>query len=816
MSYSFTGCYSSMHFPDYKPAVVAEENMKRYTGFFTNLIKLLSAFSVVCLITTGCGKKDTPPYKNPDLPVEERISDLISRMTLEEKTAQLRGAMMPMGRPGTDAQSSTADREGESLPDEAEGLLKDGLGEIARPSGMRGPREMAEFTNTIQKWVQENTRLGIPILFHEECLHGHSARKGTSFPQALALSSTWDPDLVEAVFSATALEVRSRGAQQCLTPVLDLARDPRWGRTEETYGEDPFLASRIGVAAVRGFQGTGPSIDKSHVVATAKHYAVHGQPEGGTNTAPGNYSERIIREQFLKPFEAAVKEGNIQSVMASYNEVDGIPMHANPYYLDEILRQEWGFEGLVVSDYNGIRRLRTEHYVAASKEESAELALESGVDIELPDGEDFSTLNDLVEQGKLSEKYVDRAVARVLRLKFLTGLFDDPFVEPAKAEEVTNRSDHQKLALLAAHKAITLLKNEGNLLPLDKDRYKRIAVVGPNADAVRLGGYSGWPERGVSILEGIKNKVGKSVEVLYAEGCKITETGAGMFASEVKLGDPKLNAQRISEGVQTARRADLIILALGGNELTAREAWGTNHLGDRSSLDLAGNQNELVEKILALKKPVVVFLLHGRPNSIPYIAEKVPAILEGWYLGQEGGTAVADVLFGDVNPGGKLTVTVPRSTGQLPVYYYRKPTAQMHYMDSTREPLYPFGWGLSYTTFEYSNLSVSPDSTGTSGSVEVRVQVTNTGKVRGDEVVQLYIRDEVSTVTRPVQELKGFRRITLDPGETQTVEFTLGQDAFSFLNRDMQPVVEPGTFKIMVGGNSVDLIETTLTVTADQ
>ena len=805
-----------MHFPDYKPAVVMEENMKRYPGFFTNVIKLLPAFSVVCLIATGCGKQDAPPYKNPDLPVEERISDLISRMTLEEKTAQLRGAMMPMGRPGTNAQSSTADQEAEPLPDEAEELLKDGLGEIARPSGMRGPREMAEFTNTIQKWIQENTRLGIPILFHEECLHGHSARKGTSFPQALALASTWDPDLVEAVFSATALEVRSRGAQQCLTPVLDLARDPRWGRTEETYGEDPFLVSRIGVAAVRGFQGTADTIDKSHVVATAKHYAVHGQPEGGTNTAPGNYSERIIREQFLKPFEAAVKEGNIQSVMASYNEVDGIPMHANPYYLDEILRQEWGFKGLVVSDYDGIRRLRTEHHVAASKEESAKLALESGVDIELPDGEDYSTLNDLVQQGKLSEKYVDRAVARVLRLKFLTGLFDDPFVEPAKAEEVTNSPDHQSLALEAARKAIILLKNEEGLLPLDVNRYKRIAVIGPNADAVRLGGYSGWPERGVSILEGIKNKVGKSAEVLYAEGCKITETGPGMFASETKIGDPKLNAGRIREAVRTARRADLIILALGGNELTAREAWGTNHLGDRNSLELLGNQNELVENMLALKKPVVVFLLHGRPNSIPYITENVPAILEGWYLGQEGGTAVADVLFGDINPGGKLPITVPRSVGQLPVYYYRKPTAQMHYMDSTREPLYSFGWGLSYTTFEYSGLSVSPDSIGTSGSVAVSVQVTNTGKVRGDEVVQLYIRDEVSSVTRPVKELKGFRRITLDPGEMQTVEFTLGQDAFSFLNRNMKLVVEPGTFKIMVGGNSVDLIETTLTVTADQ
>lgn len=804
-----------MHFFDYKPAVVKEKAMKHHSAINAVPLKLLSIFSFICLLATACGKRDAPAYKNPDLPVEERISDLISRMTLEEKTAQLRGAMMPMRMPDTQAQSSLADQKEEPLPDGAEELLKDGLGEIARPSGMRGPREMAEFTNAVQQWVRENTRLGIPVLFHEECLHGHSARKGTSFPQAIALGSTWDPDLVEAVFSATAIEVRTRGAQQCLTPVLDLGRDPRWGRTEETYGEDPFLVSRIGVAAIRGFQGTGSSIDKSHVVATAKHYAVHGQPEGGTNTAPGNYSERIIREQFLKPFEAAVKEGNIQSVMASYNEVDGIPLHANAYYLDEILRQEWGFQGLVVSDYNGIRRLRTEHFVAQSKEDSARLALESGVDIELPDGEDYSTLNDLVQQGKLSEKYVDRAVARVLRLKFITGLFEDPFVEPDTAEKITNSADHQQLALQAAQKAIILLKNEGNLLPLDKDRYKRIAVIGPNADVVRLGGYSGWPERGISILEGIKNKVGESVEILYAEGCKITETGPGMFASEVKLGDPALNAERIRDAVRTARKADIIILALGGNELTAREAWGTDHLGDRNSLELAGNQNELVEKMLGLNKPVVVFLLHGRPNTINYIAENVPAILEGWYLGQEGGTAVADVLFGDVNPGGKLTVTVPRSTGQLPVYYYRKPTAQMDYMDSTREPLYPFGWGLSYTKFEYSDLALSPDSIGTAGTVNVSVRVANTGEFRGDEVVQLYIRDESSSVTRPVMELKEFLRISLDPGETKTVEFRLGPEALSFLNRDMRMVVEPGTFKIMVGGNSVDLIEKILEVTAE-
>ena len=708
------------------------------------------------------------------------------------------------------------DPKGSFLPERAAVLLKNGIGQISRPSGMRGPRAMAEFTNSIQKWARDNTRLGIPVLFHEECLHGHAAQKGTSFPQAIALASTWDPDLVEKVFSATASEVRARGAQQCLTPVLDLARDPRWGRTEETYGEDPYLGSRIGVAAVKGFQGTGPLIDKSHVIATAKHFAVHGQPEGGTNTAPGNYSERVIREYFLKPFEAAVREGKIQSVMASYNEIDGIPSHGNKFLLDTILRQEWGFNGIVVSDYFGIRQLQSKHHVVATGEEAAKLALESGVDIELPFLEVNSHLVDLVKQGKVSEASVDRATARILRSKFITGLFDDPFVDPDYAEKITNSSDHQQLALDAARKAIILLKNDSHLLPLKKGNYRRIAVIGPNAAEVHLGGYSGWPGRGVSILQGIKDKVGQDVEVLYSLGCRITETRGDnetmpTFGDKLVFGDPALNVKRIQEAVTVAQKADLTILALGGNEQTAREAW-EGHLGDRDSLYLLGDQDDLVKAMVALGKPVVVFLIHGRPNSINFIAEKVPAILEGWYLGQETGTAVADVLFGDVNPGGKLPITVPRSVGQLPDYYYQKPSARLPYVDSTALPLFPFGWGLSYTTFKYGNISLLPDSIGPEGKTRVTVDVTNTGSVRGDEVVQLYIRDEVSSVTRPVKELRGFRRITLDPGKTEKVEFTLGPDELSFLNRAMKRVVEPGSFRIMVGGNSVDFIEATLNV----
>ena len=769
--------------------------------------------ALCCSMSLGVAAPDTPAYRNPNLPVEQRINDLLPRMTLEEKVAQLLGTWQnPDSR--QDQSQMFVGEKGVFLPDRAAVLLKQGLGQMSRPSEHRGPREMAEFTNTVQKWMKENTRLGIPVLFHEECLHGHAAAEGTSYPQAIALASTWDPSLVHDVFSATAAEARARGAQQCLTPVLDLARDPRWGRTEETYGEDPYLVSRIGVAAVKGFQGDGPFIDSSHVIATLKHFAVHGQPEGGTNVAPGNYSERVIREYFLKPFQAGVEEGNAQSVMASYNEIDGIPSHANKHLLTDILRQEWGFNGIVVSDYFGIDDLRALHHVAANSADAAKMALEAGVDVELPAADAYRSLVGQVRDGRIAESTVDRSVARVLREKFLTGLFDNPYVDPGYAGKITNSPEHQQLALKAAREAIILLKNQNNLLPLDKTRYKRIAVIGPNAADLHLGGYSDKPGRGVSVLQGIKDKVGSKAEVLYSLGCKITESLPDWNADQVVLGDPALNAKRIEEAAKVARQADIAILVLGGNEQTSREAWAPNHSGDRDNLDLLGNQDDLVKAILATRKPVVVMLLHGRPNSINYIAENVPAILEGWYLGQEGGTAAADVLFGDYNPGGKLPITVPRSVGQLPDYYYQKPSAKREYLGTTTKPLYPFGWGLSYSTFKYEHLRLSSESIGTEGHVKVAVDLTNTSKLRGDEVVQLYIRDEVSSVTRPVKELRGVRRITLAPGETKTVELTLGPSELSFLNLEMHRVVEPGSFKIMVGGNSDDLIETTLNVIA--
>ncbi len=438
--------------------------------------------------------------------------------------------------------------------------------------------------------------------------------------------------------------------------------------------------------------------------------------------------------------------------------------------------------------------------------------MDSGIDIELPFPDTYPTLIAQVRAGKVSQAAIDRAVAHILRMKFITGLFDDPFVDPSYAESVTNSPEHQALALKAAREAVILLKNQNNLLPLAKDAYKHVAVIGPNAADLHLGGYSDNPGRGVSILKGIQEKVGSSAEVLYSEGVKITESPADWNADKVVLGDPVLNAKRIAEAVKVAKKSDIVLLVLGENEQTSREAWAPTHPGDRDSLELLSNQNDLVSEILATGKPVVVLLLHGRPNSINLIAEKVPAILDGWYLGQEGATAFADVLFGDYNPGGKLPISVPRSVGQLPDYYYQKPSAKREFLGASTQPLFPFGWGLSYTSFKYSNLSASPSSTGPNGQSKISVQVTNSGKLRGDEVVQLYIHEEVNSVTQPVKQLRGFRRVTLDPGESKTVEFTLGPDELSSLDREMHRAVEPGIFHVMVGGNSSELNDTTLSI----
>jgi beta-glucosidase len=559
----------------------------------------------------------------------------------------------------------------------------------------------------------------------------------------------------------------------------------------------------MAVAIVKALQGPGPGIDQDHVIATAKHFAVHGQPESGTNIAPANYSERVIREYFLPSFKAAVTEGGIMSVMPSYNEVDGVPSHANKWLLQKILREEWGFKGHVVSDYYAIPQLMDLHHIASDKPATAKLAIEAGVDTELPDPDAFPTLLQLVKDGQVSIATIDRAVARNLRAKFLLGLFENPYVDVERAARVTNSSEHRALAAEAARRSITLLKNENNLLPLDRNALKSIAVIGPNAAGVHLGGYSDDPGRGVSVLQGIKDKVGERIKVLYAEGCKITKEGGNWFADTAHLAEPAEDQKLIDEAVQVAKTADVALLVLGGNEDTNKEGWADTHLGDRDSLELIGRQNDLVRAILGTGKPAIVVLINSGPLSINYVAEKVPAILEGFYLGQETGVGVADVLFGDYNPAGKLTISFPRSVGQLPLYYNRKPTARRGYLFANKEPLFPFGFGLSYTTFAYSDLKLNPARIGVNGQTKVSVTVTNTGKRAGDEIVQLYIRDLVSSVTRPVMELKDFKRISLAAGESKTVDFTITPDKLSFLDLNMKNVVEPGWFDIMVGTSSV-------------
>jgi beta-xylosidase len=735
---------------------------------------------------------DSPPaYRNVQLSVEARVKDLLGRMTLEEKAAQTVSTFLD--------RKPYLDLQGNYLMEQVKPALKNGTGEITRPGVTRDPHATAVACNLLQKFLVEETRLGIPAIIHEESLHGLMCKGATSFPQAIALASTWNPALVEKVFSAAAAEGRARGAHQVLTPVLGVARDPRWGRTQETYGEDPYLASRFAVACVKGFQGEGPTFDHRHVISTVKHFAVHSQPQGGQNIGPCNYSLRTIYEFFLPPFRAALTEAKAQAVMAAYSEIDGTPCHANRWLLQKVLREEFGFQGIVVSDYLGVPFLQEVHHVAANKQQAAKKAIEAGVDVELPYPDCYTTLAEQVRTGTLAEATLDRAVGRVLRLKFLLGLFENPYVDPEEAVKVSSDPAHAQLAAQAARQAITLLKNQGALLPLDPAKIGTLAVIGPNAAECHLGDYAGEPPHTVSILEGIRQKAGSKFKVEYAEGCQIIVEDKGPDGKMRKhVPDPADSRRKIAEAAAVARRADVVLLVVGGNELTCNEAV------DRDSLEMFGPQDDLVKAVAAVGKPTIVFLINGRPLAIHDIAENVPAILEGWFLGQDTGNAVADVIFGDDNPAGKLPITFPRSVGEVPDFYNYKPSAHRRgYLLVPHGPLFPFGHGLSYTTFEYGNLQLAPSSIRPEGQTTVSVDVKNTGGRAGGEVVQLYIRDEVSSVTRPVKELKGFERIHLEPGETRTVKFKLTPAELRFLNEDMKWVVEPGDFKIMVGTSSV-------------
>lgn len=772
----------------------------------------LGAVVAAVLIASAASAQSRPTYKDPAAPVEQRVQDLLSRMTLEEKIAQITAVWAQ--------KNQLLDAKGNFNPAAAQKLYPAGIGHFTRPSDRqqvgsplktpyRNERETVELINAIQRHATRNTRLGIPVLFHEEGLHGFQALGGTHFPQAIALASSWDPQLLERVFTVVGREIRARGSQLVLAPVVDVARDPRWGRIEETYGEDPYLVSTLGVAAVRGFQGPTLPLAKDRVFATLKHMTGHGQPESGTNVGPANISERILREVFFPPFKAAVA-ANAQAVMASYNEIDGVPSHVNRWLLQDILRGEMGFKGAVVSDYFAIKELIDVHHTTTDPIAAAVRSLQAGVASDLPNGDSYALLPKALAEGRIQQADIDKAVGDMLRLKFLAGLFEQPYADAKYAEKITGNAEARALAVEAARKSVILLKNDG-VLPLRADGLKTLAVIGPNAARVELGGYSNVPKHVVTLLDGIKAKLGQRVNVVSAEGVRLTESG-DWYTDDVVRTKREDNLERIKEAVKVAQGADAVVLAIGGSSALHREAWAKNHLGDSLGLGLTGEQNELAEAMFALGKPVVVVLINGQPLSIPRVVEKTNGLIEAWYPGQEGGTALADVLFGDANPGGKLPVTVARDIGQLPFFYNQKPSAHRGYHFESKEPLFPFGFGLSYTKFELGEPKLSSARIGDDGNVKVSVDVRNTGSREGDEVVQLYVRDVASAITRPVKELKAFRRVSLQPGASTTVEFALAKDAFAYWNEEMKYVIEPGEFNIMTGPNSVDLKSATLTI----
>ena len=655
-----------------------------------------------------------------------------------------------------------------------------------------------------------NDRLGIPMMRYSECLHGLWLDDATNYPQAIALGSTWEPELLREMTTQIAKEARAVNITHCYSPNLDvISGDPRYGRVEESYGEDPYLVSRMGVAFIQGLQGMGDEqFDENHIMATAKHYVGYSENRRGINAGFSDLSERRLREVYLPPFEAAVKEAQVGCIMPGHQDYNGIPCHMNTWLIDDILRKEIGFDGFIVSDNNDVLRLNTMHKIAQTPTEAALLGLETGIDMDLVIGKhpEFSAytcerLLDTIQNNPELEKFVDRSVKRILTAKYKLGLFENP--EKEHSFKIVSTQESQDVALKISQKAIILLKNENNLLPLDKNKLKSIAVIGPNAKEVvrggkitQLGGYSGMPPYYTSVFEGIRDKVDGQIKINYAKGCEMTSHSKEGFA----------------EAVAAAKKSDVVILAVGGSTQTCGEG------GDRSDLDLFGVQNELVEAIHQTGKPVVVVLINGRPLTINYIAENIPAILETWYLGMRSGEAIADALFGDVNPGGKLTVSFPRSVGQLPVTYLERPdfigSGKGLYRFNDKSPLFPFGFGLSYTTFEYSTPVLSREKMEAGETSMVSVSIKNTGNYIGDEVVQLYIKDNYASVGRYNKLLKGFERITLNPGESKTVSFELNDENLSLLNQELKKVVEPGDFTIYVGSSSreEDLKHCTLTL----
>jgi beta-glucosidase len=758
------------------------------------------------------GTNALPAYKRPGLSARARVEDLVGRMNLDEKLAQLGGTW------------STALLDGDGRFDEerAREKLRHGIGHVTRVAGatVLPPAGSAAAANDIQRFLAEQTRLGIPAIIHEESCAGFLARGATCFPQAIGLAATWEPSLVEEMTRVIRCQMRAVGAHHALAPVLDVARDPRWGRTEETFGEDPYLVAQMGIAYVRGLHGAEPA---AGVVATGKHFLGYGASEGGMNWAPAHIPRRELLDVYLFPFEAVVKEAKLASVMNAYNEIDGVPMGASRELLTGLLRGELGFDGVLVSDYFTVATLASYHRVAADESEAARLALEAGIDVELPALHCYGEpLRAAIGAGRVPMYLVDDAVRRVLRMKFELGLFDRPYVDAAAAPAVFDTAAQRDLALGIARKSLVLLKNGGDLLPLDKS-IRSIAVIGPGADSIRLlqgdyhypahleimfgpvreGDASPRPEgtvdlgqhfvRMVSVLDGIRAKTAPEAAVRYAAGCDIV--------------DP--STAGIDAAVRAARASEVAVVVVGEKSgLVAGCTSGEST--DRADLGLAGVQQQLVEAVVGTGVPVVVVLLSGRPLAQPWIAANVPAVLAAWCPGEEGGTAIADVLFGDHDPGGRLPISFPATVGQVPVFYGHKPSGgRSHwrgdYADAAARPLFPFGHGLSFTRFAYADLRIEPAAVEPHGHVRIAASVTNSGSRRGEEVVQLYVRDVVGSITRPVKELRGFARLSLDPGETKTVAFDLAADQLAFRDRDLRLVVEAGRIEVSIGASSEDI-----------
>ena len=751
--------------------------------------------------TLGRPNINKPIYLDADLPVDHRVEDLLQKMTLEEKIGQMNMPCVYLSQLGRSKSEKI-----EGCRKFAEGTYVKNIGPaggfftLANNILPEGPRRQAEFFNELQEIAIEKTRLKIPLIQVEEGTHGLMCSGGTIFPEGLAIGSTWNMELVRNIYSIAAKEARAVGIHQLFTLVVEPIRDPRLGRNEEAYSEDSYLCSRIAEAIVRGAQGDDISLaDK--VVAGLCHYPGQSQPVCGLERGAMEISERCLREIFLPSWIGGIRKAGALGVMATYPAIDGVPVHASEKILTKMLREELGFKGLVLSEGSGIETLVYEH-VAPTQKEAGELAIKAGVDVGISFEPGFMELMmENVQEGKVSIETIDRSVRRILKMKFSLGLFERPYVDPDFAVKVSHTNEHQSLALQTAREGIILLKNENNVLPLDKN-IRSIAVIGPNADHKRnqLGDYTSKTilQDIVTVLDGIKNKVSNETNVVYVKGCNVFRT----------------DINEIRDARKAAENADVAVVVVGENERRAPDNTGTNGEGrDIASLDLTGLQEGLVKAVYETGTPTIVVLINGRPLSIRWIAEHVPAIVEAWNCGEKGGSAIAEVLFGEYNPSGRLPITIPRHVGQLPVYYNQKPSKAYWiersrgkgYVDISATPLFEFGHGLSYTEFEYSNLQIIPQSLGPAGEVSITLDVENVGDREGCEVIQLYINDVISTVSTPTKELKGFEKITLGQGKKQTVEFKLTPEHLSLLDQHLERVVEPGTFDIMIGSSSEDI-----------